>query len=120
MGLLDKILGFEFRSVRIVIDQLTSTLFSTFLVGSYLNSILYTLEIITVIRYYSARNESNDSLQLRAVVYFVLFFDTISTFLGYAAVYLVCSSEVVFIHILTSPLLAVHHNTLGYDSCHFM
>jgi len=120
MGLLDKILGFEFRSVRIVIDQLTSTLFSTFLVGSYLNSILYTLEIITVIRYYSARNESNDSLQLRAVVYFVLFFDTISTFLGYAAVYLVCSSEVVFIHILTSPLLAVHHNTLGYYSCRFM
>jgi len=26
MGLLDKILGFEFRSVHIVIDQLTSTL----------------------------------------------------------------------------------------------
>jgi len=26
MGLLDEILGFEFRSVRIVIDQLTGTL----------------------------------------------------------------------------------------------
>ena len=88
--------------------------------GSYINSILYTLEIVTVIRYYSARKDNNDSLQFQAVVYFVVFFDTISTFLGYAAVYLVCYSAVVFIPILTSPLLAVHHNTLGYDSCHFM
>jgi len=78
------------------------------------------MEIITVIRYYSARKDNDDSLQLQAVVYFVVFVDTISTCLGYAAVYLVCNSAFIFIPILTSPLLAVYGNTLGYDSCHFM
>jgi hypothetical protein len=64
---------------------------SAILVGSYANSILYTLEVLAVIQYHLARKHNRDSLPFQAMVYFTLFVDTASTFSTCALVYLVGS-----------------------------
>jgi len=60
-------------------------------VGTYGNSILYTLELVAIVRYYTASKRHQDSLPLQAVVYFTFIVDTISTIATYASVYLVCN-----------------------------
>jgi len=80
------------------------------LVGTYANSILYTLEVIAVIRYNSITERNRDSLLLQTVVYFTLVVDTVSTISTYVSVYLVCNYYhyiVIFILILMSLFLAV-------------
>jgi len=61
-------------------------------VGTYANSILYTLELVAVIRYYQASKfkRNQDSPLLQAMVYFTFVVDTVSTISSYASVYLVC------------------------------
>lgn len=67
------------------------TFCSGLLVGTYGNSILYTLELVAIVRYYTASKRHQDSLPLQAVVYFTFIVDTISTIATYASVYLVCN-----------------------------
>ena len=61
------------------------------LVGSYVNSILYTLEGVAVIQYYKASKHNQDSRPLQAMVYVMFVVDTVSTISVYASVYWVCS-----------------------------
>jgi len=68
-----------------------STNSSAPLVGSYANSILYALELLAVIRYYSVSKHKQDSLLFQAMIYFTFVVDTVSTVLIYATVYLVCN-----------------------------
>jgi len=92
MDILDKLLGFVFLSLHVVRDNLpTWTLVSGPLVGTYANSILYTLEVIAVIQYYLTTKHNQDSLLLQAVVYVMFVVDTVSTISAYASVYLVCN-----------------------------
>ena len=103
-----------------MIDDWAWTLFSGFLVGTYANSILYTLEGIAVIQYYSASKHRRDSLLLQAMVYFTFVVDSVSTISSYASVYLVCNWLFVFSTlILMSPFPTVCHHPLGYDSVNF-
>jgi len=64
---------------------------SGLLVGTYGNSILYTLELVAVIQYYSVSKRSQDSLLFHAMVYFTFAVDTVSTISACACVYLVCN-----------------------------
>jgi len=57
------------------------------LVGSYANSILYTLELVAVIQYYK-RNYWQDSRLFHAMVYSTFVVDTVSTMAACACVYL--------------------------------
>jgi hypothetical protein len=65
--------------------------FSPYLVGTYVNSILYTLEGVAVIQYYRASRRNQDPLLLQVMVYFTFLADTVSTVSTYATVYLVCN-----------------------------
>ena len=111
MADLDKLLGFVVLSVQVLFDDLPAwMLVSGPLVGTYANSILYTLEVIAVIRYNSITERNRDSLLLQAVVYFTLVVDTVSTISTYVSVYLVCNYYhyiVIFILILMSLFLVV-------------
>jgi len=60
-------------------------------VGTYANSILYTLELLAVIQFYSASKRNDDSPRFQAVVYFMFVVDTVCTVANYANVYLVCN-----------------------------
>jgi hypothetical protein len=60
-------------------------------VGTYANLILYTLELVAVIQYYSVSKRSQDSLLFRAMVYFTFVVDTVSTIAACAGLYLVCN-----------------------------
>jgi hypothetical protein len=62
------------------------------LVGSYANSVLYTLEIVAVIQYYSASKAhgrpGRDSVLLQAMIYLAFISDAVSTLAAYALFYL--------------------------------
>ena len=64
--------------------------FSGLLVGTYANSILYTLELVAVIQYYQASERNQDSPLFQAMVYFTFVVDTVSTISSYTSVYLAC------------------------------
>ena len=64
---------------------------SGLLVGTYGNSILYTLELVAVIQYYSVSKRSQDSLLFQAMVYFTFVVDTVSTIAACTYFYLVCN-----------------------------
>jgi len=66
------------------------TILGALLVGTYGNSILYTLELVGVTRYYllAASKRHKDTLPLQAMVYFIFLMDTVSTLATYASVYL--------------------------------
>jgi hypothetical protein len=57
-------------------------------VGSYANLILYTLEAVAVIKYYSATKNNKDSPLVRTMVYSTFIVDTVSTIATCIAVYL--------------------------------
>jgi len=118
MGLLDKVLGFVFLPVLVVVDHWPARpLISGILVGSYANLILYTLELVAVIRYYK-RNQ--DSRLFHAMIFFTFVVDTASTISTCTCVYSVCNQSRLFsILSLMSPFLAACHHPLGYDSYRF-
>jgi len=61
--------------------------FSGLLVGTYSNSIPYTLELVAVIQ---ASKRNQDSPLFQAMVYFTFVVDTVSTISSYTSVYLAC------------------------------
>ena len=63
---------------------------SPLLIGTYVNSIMYALEGVAVIQYYSASKRTGDSLLFQVVVYFMFVVDTVYTCFTCATVYLVC------------------------------
>jgi hypothetical protein len=75
---------------------MTDELVSALLVGTYGNSILYTLEVLAVIRYYSTSKHNHDSGLFQAMIYFTFLLDTVCTISTYACVYLVCKSSSSF------------------------
>jgi len=88
----DKVLRSVALSVHVVVDDLPAwTLVSGLVVGSYANSILYILEVVTVIQYYSATKRKQDTRLFQAMVYFTFLVDTVSTISSYVTVYLVCN-----------------------------
>jgi hypothetical protein len=79
-----------------VVDDWRTWPFSALLVGTYVNSILYTLEILAVVRYYSTSKHNHDSGLFQAMIYFTFLLDTVCTISTYACVYLVCKSSSSF------------------------
>jgi hypothetical protein len=76
---------------------MSKNIVSTILVGTYGNSILYTLELLAVVQYYSTSKHNNqDSRLLQAMVYFTFVVDTVSTLVNYACVYFVCDQIAIF------------------------
>jgi hypothetical protein len=71
--------------------------FSSILVGSYGNSILYAVELIAVIQYHSTSKAKHDSFLLRGMVYSMFLLDTASTLSTCATVYLVCGKTITFV-----------------------
>jgi hypothetical protein len=69
--------------------NLTKSL-SPLLVGTYVNSILYAVELLAVIQYHSTSKAKHDSFLLRSMVYTMFILDTASTFATCSVVYLVC------------------------------
>ena len=84
-------LGSHFSLLFVVDDWQARTFASPLLVGTYANSILYTLELVAVIQYYTASKHNKDSLPLQGMVYFTFVVDAASTTSAYACVYLVCN-----------------------------
>jgi hypothetical protein len=92
MAVLDKVVGFVLFFLCfcwLMADEHDHR--SALLVGTYANSILYTLELLAVIRYYSVSKSKRDPLLLQAIVYFTFVVDTVSTIFTYICVYLVCN-----------------------------
>ena len=76
---------------------MSTNIVSTGLVGTYGNSILYTLELLAIIQYYStSKHNYQDSRLLQAMVYFTFVVDTVSTVVDYACVYFVCDQIAIF------------------------
>ena len=97
MSGIDKLLGFVFRSAFCGWWLMSNNIVSTILVGTYGNSILYTLELLAVIQYYSTSKHNNqDPRLLQAMVYFTFVVDTVSTLVNYACVYFVCDQIAIF------------------------
>jgi hypothetical protein len=97
MSDIDKVLGFVFPSARCGWRLMSKNIISPILVGTYGNSILYTLELLAVIQYYSTSKHNNqDSRLFQAMVYFTFVVDTVSTVVNYACVYFVCDQIAIF------------------------
>jgi hypothetical protein len=65
------------------------------LVGADANMILFTMEIVALVKYCTT-SSSRDSFKLQAMVYVMFIADTVSTICGCASVYLVSGGRVVF------------------------
>ena len=77
---------------------MSTNIVSTGLVGTYGNSILYTLELLAIVQYYSTSKHNNqDSRLFQALVYFTFVVDTVSTVVNYACVYFVCDQIAISI-----------------------
>jgi hypothetical protein len=77
---------------------MSKNIVSTILVGTYGNSILYTLELLAIVQYYSTSKHNNqDSRLFQALVYFTFVVDTVSTVVNYACVYFVCDQIAISI-----------------------
>jgi hypothetical protein len=80
------------------------------LAGTYANSILYTLEGLAVIHYYSSTKRNQDSRWLQAMVYFTFFIDTICTIFTYISVYLYNVThwgDVLYLSKLHTPIIII-------------
>jgi len=97
MAVLDKILGFVFSGSsfqRLMTDKRELPENRALLIGTYGNSILYALELLAVIRYFSASSCTRDSHLVKAMISFVFLSDTVCTISNYACVYLVRNKNV--------------------------